>query len=178
MFSRFISSIAVCSLYILQHPIVLHLLPSPPPPCPLSVTSSPHHNQDLKNPAFILFLNKLDLFADKIAFQHAKLQPWFPDYLPENEGDVEEAKEFLANQFRMRNQRGAVALGRRSCCCDDLHHTLIQLLISSECLSPVTRKDLYVHYTTAIETDHMQKIFESTQEIILNNSLVASGIVM
>ena len=40
------------------------------------------------------------------------------------------------------------------------------------------RKELYVHFTTAIQTDLMSKIFESTQEIILNNSLIASGIVM
>jgi hypothetical protein len=63
-------------------------------------------DQDLKNPAMILFLNKLDLFAQKVAFQHSKIKPHFPDFPEELEGNVDEAKEFIADMFRARNRRG------------------------------------------------------------------------
>jgi hypothetical protein len=40
------------------------------------------------------------------------------------------------------------------------------------------RAEIYVHFTTAIETDHMKLVLESTQEIIINNALSASGLIV
>lgn len=62
------------------------------------------NNPQLKDPAMIIFFNKLDLFAEKIAFTRAPMRPVFPDYPEAEEGNVEFAKEYIADQFRARNK--------------------------------------------------------------------------
>jgi guanine nucleotide-binding protein subunit alpha len=54
-----------------------------------------------KNKPIILFLNKIDLFHQKIAL--SPISPHFPDYKGK-EGDVEAGQEYFANRFRAINR--------------------------------------------------------------------------
>jgi guanine nucleotide-binding protein subunit alpha, other len=54
-----------------------------------------------KNKPIILFLNKIDLFHQKIGM--SPVSTHFPDYKGK-EGDAQAAKEYFANRFRAINQ--------------------------------------------------------------------------
>ena len=47
----------------------------------------------------VLFLNKMDLFAEKVAGGKAKIVNFFPDYTGEDK-DVKAGAEYFANKFR------------------------------------------------------------------------------
>jgi guanine nucleotide-binding protein subunit alpha, other len=49
--------------------------------------------------ALILFLNKMDLFSEKVMSGKAPIKNYFPDY-DGNEYDVEEGKDFFSRKFK------------------------------------------------------------------------------
>lgn len=49
--------------------------------------------------ALILFLNKIDLFREKISSGKAPIREHFPDYKG-SDTDIEEGKEFFASKFK------------------------------------------------------------------------------
>ena len=62
-------------------------------------------NKFFDNSSIVLFLNKLDLFTEKINNTNHHLQLYFPHYNGPDH-DVSAAKEFIKNQFLMRNIKG------------------------------------------------------------------------
>ena len=91
-----------------------------------------------QNTALILFLNKYDLFEEKIRAGNAPITTHFPEYSG-SPNDINAAKEFFANHFRRR--------------------------------VPRTGKELYVHYTTATDTDLLKKTMVSIQDMITQNNI-------
>lgn len=60
------------------------------------------NNRWFKEASFVLFLNKLDLFRDKIMASKRHLRYFFPDYKGPDK-NIDEAALFIQNKFLMRN---------------------------------------------------------------------------
>ena len=90
--------------------------------------------------ALILFLNKIDLFREKLAAGMSPINRYFPDYYGRND-DVEAAQEFFAQKFRN--------------------------------LVRQPKKEVYVHYTNATDTDLLKKTMASVQDMIVQRNLNA-----
>eukprot|EP00455_Lapot_gusevi_P033553 TRINITY_DN366_c0_g2_i2.p3 TRINITY_DN366_c0_g2~~TRINITY_DN366_c0_g2_i2.p3 ORF type:complete len:123 (+),score=31.07 TRINITY_DN366_c0_g2_i2:448-816(+) len=104
-----------------------------------STAASPY----FRNTSMILFLNKTDLFFEKIP--RIPLATCFPDYQGAPDS-VEEACKFIEGEFCRR-------------------------------YTSTMNKDVYSHFTTATNTDHMRKVLISVQDMILKQSLVMGGLV-
>jgi guanine nucleotide-binding protein subunit alpha len=90
--------------------------------------------------ALILFLNKIDLFTDKIASGMSPIRRVFSDYTG-GDRDVEAGKEFFANKFRN--------------------------------LVRQPKKEVYVHYTNATDTNLLKITMASVQDMIVQRNLNA-----
>lgn len=90
--------------------------------------------------ALILFLNKIDLFREKIAGGMSPINKVFPDYTGQV-NDIEAGMEFFANKFRN--------------------------------LVRQPKKEVYVHYTNATDTDLLKKTMASVQDMIVQRNLNA-----
>jgi guanine nucleotide-binding protein subunit alpha len=90
--------------------------------------------------ALILFLNKIDLFREKIAGGMSPISKVFPDYTGQA-NDIEAGMEFFANKFRN--------------------------------LVRQPKKEVYVHYTNATDTDLLKKTMASVQDMIVQRNLNA-----
>jgi guanine nucleotide-binding protein subunit alpha len=90
--------------------------------------------------ALILFLNKIDLFREKIAGGMSPISKVFPDYTGQPT-DIEAGMEFFANKFRN--------------------------------LVRQPKKEVYVHYTNATDTDLLKKTMASVQDMIVQRNLNA-----
>ena len=88
-------------------------------------------NKFFDTSSIILFLNKFDLFTEKINNTNHHLRLYFPHYNgPDN--DVSDAKEFIQAKFLARNLNKG--------------------------------KSIYVHSTTAIDTNNIKVVFETVLE--------------
>eukprot|EP00455_Lapot_gusevi_P033551 TRINITY_DN366_c0_g1_i4.p1 TRINITY_DN366_c0_g1~~TRINITY_DN366_c0_g1_i4.p1 ORF type:complete len:372 (+),score=123.83 TRINITY_DN366_c0_g1_i4:121-1236(+) len=99
-----------------------------------------------KNTNIILFLNKTDLFLEKI--NRVPLSVCFPDYNgPEH--SAEDAKHFIHMQYQ---EKYKPFNGGNS------------------------NKELYTHFTTATDTSQMKHVLEAVQDMILRESLAKNGL--
>ena len=89
-----------------------------------------------KDKPIILFLNKIDLFREKLPI--SPLTAWFPDYNGEPT-DEEAAKQFFADKFRSINKN--------------------------------SNRDIYIHFTNAIDTDLLKKTMEDVQDILIMKNM-------
>jgi len=108
-------------------------------------------NRWLKNISTILFLNKLDLLTEKIIAGRFKLEDYFPDFaryqlndnltnqrLPSETFDVLRAKFYIRDEF---------------------------LKISAP-VSNENRHFCYPHFTTAVDTENIKRVFNDCRDII------------
>merc|ERR1711874_326981 len=107
----------------------------------LEVFAEIQNNPCLKHKTFILFLNKVDVFKDKILT--ANLIDHFADFPEGLERDEIHGLEFLKDKFLNANLDRN---GRR-------------------------KKDIYSHQTTATDTDTMRFVFEVVKDTILRHNL-------
>ncbi|GAA5999644.1 guanine nucleotide-binding protein subunit alpha [Rhodotorula paludigena] len=94
------------------------------------------NSQWFVNTSMILFLNKVDVFRERIFVSHVKAH--FPDYIGP-ELDAQAAQEFFKSRFTRLNRSA--------------------------------RKEIYTHYTTAIDTSLVKVVMTSVYDIILNRNL-------
>lgn len=90
--------------------------------------------------AFILFLNKIDLFREKISSGMSPISKHFPDYTGKP-NDIEAGQTFFAEKFKN--------------------------------LVRAPKKEVYVHYTNATDTDLLKKTMASVQDMIVQRNLNA-----
>ncbi|GAA5972024.1 hypothetical protein JCM11641_002461 [Rhodosporidiobolus odoratus] len=86
--------------------------------------------------SMVLFLNKVDIFKERILLSSIKAH--FPDYVGDDT-NIHAAKEFFKGRFTRLNRS--------------------------------TSKEIYCHYTTAIDTDLVKVVMTSVYDIILNRNL-------
>eukprot|EP00457_Paulinella_chromatophora_P006161 gb/GEZN01006179.1/.p1 GENE.gb/GEZN01006179.1/~~gb/GEZN01006179.1/.p1 ORF type:complete len:356 (+),score=71.23 gb/GEZN01006179.1/:87-1154(+) len=91
--------------------------------------------------AMILFLNKQDIFMEKLT--RVPLNKCFQDYTGDN--SYEDAIAFMTKKFEERNAK--------------------------------PDKPVYIHVTTATDTDNVQTVFEAVKDIIIRTSLKEAGLV-
>lgn len=103
-----------------------------------------------KETAMILFLNKKDLFSEKI--QKTPLTVCFPDYTGEPNDEVE-AREYIKEKFKA------------------LNHPVKQHNGRSE------KKPLFCHYTCAIDRNSMERIFRDVQNVIIHSNLKKAALI-
>lgn len=104
-----------------------------------------------KNSSMILFLNKVDLFNEKILKVPIDVCAELVDY----NGDPTDAKsaaQYIKHVFELKNNAMEMAGG------DEL-------------------KDIYTHITCATEKDNVKRVFNSVKETVLKNSLSSAGLV-
>jgi len=107
------------------------------------------NNRWLKTISVILFLNKQDLLREKIMAGRSKLEDYFPEFaeytnMPEQKNiEEEEPKEVTRAKYFIRDQF---------------------LEISTK--SGDTKHYVYPHFTTAIDTRNVKRVFDDCRDII------------
>jgi len=107
------------------------------------------NNRWLKNISTILFLNKLDLLTEKIKAARSKLEDFFPEFaryqtpvdiqkIPNEPPEVTRAKYFIRDEF---------------------------LKISAQ-TTENSRHFCYPHFTTAVDTENIRRVFNDCRDII------------
>lgn len=86
----------------------------------------------------VLFLNKLDLFTEKVSQGRGRIRDHFPDYQG-SDTDVAAGQKFFADKFRN--------------------------------LVRAPSKEVYVHGTTATDTNLLEKTMKSVQDMIVQRNL-------
>mmetsp|Transcript_72368 Transcript_72368/g.205850 ORF Transcript_72368/g.205850 Transcript_72368/m.205850 type:complete len:342 (+) Transcript_72368:577-1602(+) len=101
-----------------------------------------------KETHMILFLNKRDLFEQKIQHTAISSVPFFEDYAAEGrpENDKDAGMEYFKDKFMEQNKTKAPF-----------------------------RKDVFAHVTCATDTNNVEHIFNACKAIILKDTLSASG---
>lgn len=87
--------------------------------------------------SIILFLNKIDLFREKIESGESPVSKFFPDFKGEPT-DVKASQEYFAGRFRQ---------------------------------NAPPKKDTYIHYTNATDTDLLKRTMDSVQDMIIQQNL-------
>lgn len=114
----------------------------------LSLFESIWQNRWLKTVSVILFLNKQDLLAEKIKLGRSRLEDYFPEFAhyktpadaliePTEDPEFVRAKYFIRDQF----------LTISTATSNNAHYC-------------------YFHYTCAVDTEHIRRVFNDTKDII------------
>jgi len=106
----------------------------------MAIWDSICHSQWFRNTSLILFLNKEDLFTEKIGHSHIKSV--FPDY-DGKDGDVEAGREYFKKRF-------------------------LRLSMKS---SRTKEREIYVHFTTATDTQLLTKVMAAVEDSILSSNI-------
>ena len=112
----------------------------------------------------ILFLNKLDLFKDKILHSSRHLRYYFHDYT----GKTQDYTSLKTKQA-VRIKQGSFCLG------PDYDVDTAAMYIQHLYLSKVTHKGrvVYPHFTTATDTRNVQIVFRVVMDTIVRENLAA-----
>ncbi|XP_065914028.1 guanine nucleotide-binding protein G(s) subunit alpha-like isoform X1 [Dysidea avara] len=111
------------------------------------------NNRWLRNVSVIMFLNKQDLLKQKVLDGRFKIESYFPHYTsyqtstdtPRDSGDtddVRKAKGFIRDLFKNISEA-----------------------------TPDKRHSLYTHFTIAVDTENIRKVFNSCRDIIQKEHL-------
>merc|ERR1739848_34413 len=98
----------------------------------------------------ILFLNKRDLFSEKIL--HKPITVCFPKYTGVPQDEIE-AREYIKEQFKKLNLPMKTPKGGSK------------------------KKPLFVHYTCAIDRGQVDKIFKDVQNVIIHANLEKAALI-
>jgi len=104
-----------------------------------------------KETAMILFLNKKDLFAEKI--EKVPLTTCFPDFDERYAHDEVEARSYIKEQFVALNHPIKGPNGKSK------------------------KKPLFCHYTCAIDRNQVEKIFRDVQNVIIHANLEKAALI-
>jgi len=107
-------------------------------------------NRWFRNTALILFLNKKDIFATKI--KKVPITTCFPEYDGPPHHEIE-AKEYIKSMFVKEYNQSTSGEGRKP------------------------GKQLFVHYTCALDKDQVKRIFRDVQTLIIHSNLAKADII-
>ncbi|KAL7412629.1 guanine nucleotide binding protein, alpha subunit [Mrakia frigida] len=110
---------------------------------------------------FLLFLNKTDLFDQKVASGLSPITPTFSDYPSEDEGDVLKARAFFQRKFlRLAKTRDSGVAGPP--------------LIGSR--GSNSNGMIYSHFSTAVDKSGMRVIMMAVQEVMVRQLIAEMGL--
>ncbi|KAI4467054.1 gtp-binding protein alpha subunit [Holotrichia oblita] len=114
----------------------------------------------VRGAGFLIFLNKQDLLRKKIE-SGRKIENYFPDYINykqtngTNQSDeYEVVKGFLKHKIMEISQRDPDAVSR---------HIMKDVVVKPV----VVTRNVYVHYTTATDTDNVKLVFNDVRDLII-----------
>jgi len=107
-------------------------------------------NRWFRNTALILFLNKKDIFSQKI--KKVPITTCFPEYDGPPHHEIE-AREYIKSQFVKEYNETTSSEGRKP------------------------GKQLFVHYTCALDKDQVKRIFRDVQTLIIHSNLAKADII-
>nr|CAD7428968.1 unnamed protein product [Timema monikensis] len=107
----------------------------------LNLFSQIVNNRFFREASFVLFLNKFDLFREKILYSGRHLRFYFPDYKGKYwpDYDVDRGALFIQHKFALRNRNSS--------------------------------KALYPHFTTATDTSNIQVVFQAVMDTVVRDNL-------
>lgn len=108
------------------------------------------NNRWLKNISIILFLNKHDLLTEKIEAGRSKLEDYFPDFL-RYQTPVDQAIQ------RATNERPEVARAK---------YFIRDEFLKISAQTNDNRHYCYPHFTTAVDTENIRRVFNDCKDII------------
>ena len=111
----------------------------------------------------ILFLNKVDIFEEKI--KQFPLNICFPNY----------SGQFLRVRQVHKSNLGVNTL---EVACNFLNAYFIAVTDTIESKNPVgiNKRPLFIHFTTATDTNIIEKIFGSCIEAVISSAMLKTGI--
>lgn len=123
------------------------------------------NNRFFRQAGMILFLNKKDLFAEKLRFSSIKV--CFPEYA----GKVHRIDLFVSSSTRFSSSLGL-----------NTYEPSLQYI--QEQFEKVDQREkinghqreLYVHVTCATDTQAMQFVFDAISDMIIQSNLIHAGI--
>jgi len=116
--------------------------------------------------SIILFLNKKDLFADKI--NKSPLTICFPEYTGANTYD--EAGQYIRERFEQSKKGSAAQSSARS----SSTQSSTQSSTSTE-TSTAVAADMYTHFTNATDTSNIQFVLDAVTDCIVKRNLMDCG---
>lgn len=111
----------------------------------MTIWDSICHSQWFKSTSIILFLNKNDLFEEKV--KHSDIKNFFPDYAGES-GNAEAGREYFQKRFAKLAQK-----------------------------ANANQREIYIHVTTATDTEMLKKVMAAVEDIILRQSLTSAAMI-
>ncbi|XP_033642587.1 guanine nucleotide-binding protein G(s) subunit alpha-like [Asterias rubens] len=145
-------------------------------------------NRFLRGTSVIMFLNKQDILAEKVSRRQSSLVDYFPDYESYTPPETIEAPEglccFSTKQKRAAQRRRESTFPalnivesreffkaksfikskfQELCICDTFEHRFV--------------KHCYFHFTIAVNSENISKVFESCKDMIQRLHLENSGII-
>lgn len=117
------------------------------------------NNPFFRDASFVLFMNKYDLFRDKILHSNRHLRMYFPDFKGNEMASLN--KHLITNFFFM-----LVSGPDR-----DVDRSALFIQHRFTLQNTDSRKVLYPHFTTATDTANVQVVFQSVMEMVVSDNL-------
>ncbi|KAG8855906.1 hypothetical protein FRB91_001576 [Serendipita sp. 411] len=125
-----------------------------------SICSSPWFERT----SFILFLNKEDLFKERIT--HSPIKRYFPDY-DGRENSVKDGEEYFKRRFLHLHKKGLQTLTNSA---NSPGRPKIPVNVNQ-----TEVRTVYPYFTTATDTNVIRNVMSSVNDIILIDNLTASA---
>lgn len=106
------------------------------------------HSSWFKQTSIILFLNKDDLFRDKI--KHSDIRATFPDYEGPS-GDYEQSRDYFKKRFLKLSQKAQAGRPKE--------------------------REVYVHVTNATDTELLRVVMSAVEDIALRGNLAKAALI-
>ena len=105
-----------------------------------------------KSTSIILFLNKRDIFFEKLNEMEQQIVDYFPEYKGDN--SYEDGVDFFQSLFEIKMNK---------------HYRINKN-------NNISNKQLYIHVTCATDTKNVEHVFRTVKNILINQILIASGL--
>ncbi|KIM23186.1 hypothetical protein M408DRAFT_28095 [Serendipita vermifera MAFF 305830] len=134
-------------------------------------------SQWFKNTSLILFLNKSDLFAEKLS--KFPIKNYFPDY-EGGETDVAAGKEYFRRRFLRVYSKSLTRRAKPSPTTSALSGPVAPTSTRDKgkgragTAGEIDRRTVYSHFTTATDTTQLKRVMVAVCDIILRDNLLAA----
>ncbi|KAK4307406.1 hypothetical protein Pmani_020835, partial [Petrolisthes manimaculis] len=119
------------------------------------------NNRNFRDVSIILFLNKTDLLVQKIRTRQSNIAHYFTDFVG-NPHDEKCVQNFILHKFVEQRRQGGDHHHHHH------HHNHHHHMTHTH---THTRRPLFHHFTTAVDTENIKVVFNSVKDTILQRNL-------